>query len=276
MIERAEKRFKISKPIIVADSGLLSQSNIIMLSELGYEFIIGARIRNESDIIKKEIQNKLQEIKNNNHAEVVKVVKDKEFRLIVGYSEDRVKHDVYRRNKGVAKLRKKHNAGYLTKKDICNKGYNKFLSLNCNQIEVTIDENKIIQNEMWEGLKGYMTNSKMTSEEIQSNYSHLWQIEKAFRISKTDLRIRPIYHRKKNRIEAHICIVFATYAVFKTSRQRYPNDNYMKLCKYIICEWIASTNYQLSDSPELVIYHWHNDDKEQRFIEIYVPIEIKR
>ena len=215
MIERAEKRFKISKPIIVADSGLLSQSNIIMLSELGYEFIIGARIRNESDIIKKEIQNKLQEIKNNNHAEVVKVVKDKEFRLIVGYSEDRVKHDVYRRNKGVAKLRKKHNAGYLTKKDICNKGYNKFLSLNCNQIEVTIDENKIIQNEMWEGLKGYMTNSKMTSEEIQSNYSHLWQIEKAFRISKTDLRIRPIYHRKKNRIEAHICIVFATYAVFK-------------------------------------------------------------
>ena len=68
---------------------------------------------------------------------------------------------------------------------------------------------------MLDGLKGYMTNSKMTSEEIQSNYSHLWQIEKAFRISKTDLRIRPIYHRKKNIIEAHICIVFATYAVLK-------------------------------------------------------------
>ena len=68
---------------------------------------------------------------------------------------------------------------------------------------------------MWDGLKGYITNSKMTSEEIQSNYSHLWQSEKAFRISKTDLRIRPIYHRKKNIIEAHICIVFATYAVFK-------------------------------------------------------------
>lgn len=73
-----------------------------------------------------------------------------------------------------------------------------------------------------------------------------------------------------------ITIPSATYAVFKTNRQRYPNDSYMKLCKYIICEWIASTNYQLSDSPELVIYHWHNDDKEQRFIEIYVPIEIKR
>ena len=47
------------------------------------------------------------------------------------------------------------------------------------------------------------------------NYSQLWQAEKAFRISKTDLRIRPVYHRLKNRIEAHICICFATYTVYK-------------------------------------------------------------
>ena len=47
------------------------------------------------------------------------------------------------------------------------------------------------------------------------NYSHLWQIEKAFRISKTDLRIRPIYHRIKRRIEAHICIAFCAYKVYK-------------------------------------------------------------
>lgn len=47
------------------------------------------------------------------------------------------------------------------------------------------------------------------------NYAHLWQIEKAFRISKTDLKIRPIYHRLKNRIEAHICIAFAAYTIYK-------------------------------------------------------------
>jgi transposase len=43
----------------------------------------------------------------------------------------------------------------------------------------------------------------------------LWQVEKAFRISKTDLRIRPIYHRLKERIEAHICICFTAYAIYK-------------------------------------------------------------
>jgi len=47
------------------------------------------------------------------------------------------------------------------------------------------------------------------------NYQQLWQIEKAFRISKTDLRIRPVYHRMKHRIEAHICICFSAYAVYK-------------------------------------------------------------
>jgi len=64
-------------------------------------------------------------------------------------------------------------------------------------------------------LKGYVTNTSLTRIKIIENYSQLWQVEKAFRISKTDLRIRPIYHRLKNRIEAHICICFSAYAVYK-------------------------------------------------------------
>ena len=51
--------------------------------------------------------------------------------------------------------------------------------------------------------------------EIIDNYKYLWHIEKAFRISKTDLRIRPIYHRLRGRIEAHICISFTAYAILK-------------------------------------------------------------
>lgn len=55
----------------------------------------------------------------------------------------------------------------------------------------------------------------MSRKQIIENYSHLWHIEKAFRMSKTDLRIRPIYHRLQNRIEAHICISFAAYTIYK-------------------------------------------------------------
>ena len=47
------------------------------------------------------------------------------------------------------------------------------------------------------------------------NYKQLWAIEKAFRISKTDLRVRPIYHRLERRIKTHICIAFCSYKIYK-------------------------------------------------------------
>jgi transposase len=50
---------------------------------------------------------------------------------------------------------------------------------------------------------------------VVENYKNLWHIEKAFRMSKTDLRIRPIYHRLQDRIEAHICISFTAYCIYK-------------------------------------------------------------
>lgn len=68
---------------------------------------------------------------------------------------------------------------------------------------------------MWDGLKGYVTNSDLGAQEVIENYRHLWQIEKAFRISKTDLRVRPIHHYRRKRIESHICIAFVAYTIYK-------------------------------------------------------------
>jgi len=67
----------------------------------------------------------------------------------------------------------------------------------------------------WDGLKGYLTNTDLKPNQVIDAYGNLWQIEKAFRISKTDLKIRPIYHRIPERINTHICICFVSYAVFK-------------------------------------------------------------
>ncbi|WP_373786896.1 hypothetical protein [Bacteroides heparinolyticus] len=58
-----------------------------------------------------------------------------------------------------------------------------------------------------------MTNSKIKDEEVAENYRNLHFIERAFRMNKTDLAIRPIYHRLFNRIEAHVCICFTAYAI---------------------------------------------------------------
>jgi transposase len=50
---------------------------------------------------------------------------------------------------------------------------------------------------------------------VIDNYRQLWRVEKAFRISKTDLRIRPIHHYKAKRIQAHVCIAFVAYTLYK-------------------------------------------------------------
>ncbi len=70
------------------------------------------------------------------------------------------------------------------------------------------------------GLKGYITNTNLSNDIILENYRHLWQIEKAFRITKTDLRMRPIYHQLPHRIEAHICISFVACKVYKEPERK--------------------------------------------------------
>ena len=83
------------------------------------------------------------------------------------------------------------------------------------KVLVEIDYTKYEQDSVWDGLKGFITNSKMSDGDVIANYKNLWHIERAFRMSKTDLRIRPIYHRLRNRIEAHICIAFTAYGIYK-------------------------------------------------------------
>jgi transposase len=86
-----------------------------------------------------------------------------------------------------------------------------------------MDETKVKEDMCWDGLKGYITNTTLSKEDIIDNYKHLWKIEKAFRISKTELKIRPIYHRLQRRIEAHICIAFVAYKVYKELERQLEN-----------------------------------------------------
>ena len=208
VLESFQKKFDIDKPIIVADAALLSQKNIDALQENHYEYILGGRLKNETEAIKtKVIELGVEE---GNPSEL----KSRNGRLIVSYSQKRAFNDRKNREKGLKRLEKKVSTGKLTKDQINNRGYNKYLKLS-GEIDITIDYEKYEADSVWDGLKGYVTNTHLPRKEIIGQYSQLWQVEKAFRISKTDLRIRPIYHRLKNRIEAHICVCFAAYSIYK-------------------------------------------------------------
>ncbi len=208
ILESFRQGYNFKKLTVVADAGLLSTNNINELIDRGYDFIIGARIKNEKHAVKEEIL-ALKLVNGQS-----KTIKKDEIRLIVNYSDDRAKKDRHNREKGLKRLEKQIKSGKLTKSSINNKGYNKFLKLE-GELAVTIDQQKAALDAQWDGLKGYMTNSTLSDQEVLNNYRHLWEIEKAFRIAKNELKIRPIYHYKQRRIEAHICLNFAAYKVYK-------------------------------------------------------------
>ena len=221
ILEVFQKKFNIDKPIIVADAALLSQKNIDALRKNEYEYILGGRIKNETEVIKTKII--ALEIEEGNP----KQLKTKNGRLIVSFSPKRAYNDKKNREKGLKRLEKRVSSGKLSKEHINNRGYNKYLKLS-GEVKITIDYERYEVDGVWDGLKGYVTNTRLSKNKVIENYSQLWQIEKAFRISKTDLRIRPIYHRLKNRIEAHICICFSAYTVYK-ELERLLNKSNIKL-----------------------------------------------
>ncbi len=215
-LNKTQQRYGfIKKPVVIADAALLSQKNLKNLSQQQYSFIIAGRIKNENNQLKAKILKKAKGLENN---QGFSIKKEDGNRLVITYSDKRAKKDAFNRKRGLKKLRKRIKSGRLSKDHINNRGYNKFLKIigkNVKDIRIIIDEDKIKEDKNWDGLKGYITNTSLNYKTIVKNYSHLWQIEKAFRISKTDLKIRPIYHRLKHRIQAHICISFVAYTIYK-------------------------------------------------------------
>lgn len=212
-------KYKLQQLAVVADAGLLSNTNIQMLIEHKYEFILGARIKNENKLLQKQI---LATAYKNGTSKIF--IKNDGTTLIVSYSDGRARKDVLNRERGLKRLEKHIKQGKLTKNNINNKGYNKYLKLD-GTLNISIDYEKYKSDASWDGLKGYITNSQLSKDEVIENYNQLWQIEKAFRVSKTDLKIRPIYHRLPKRIEAHICLNFVSYKIYKELERQLKEKN---------------------------------------------------
>ncbi len=269
--EMAEKH-GFDHPIIVADAGLLSTKNIEALAKEGYEYIIGARVKNEAEEIKSAILAK--ELKD---GELMTVDKGNGVRLVVSMSGKRAKKDAAMREKGLDRLKKKFKSGHLTKQNVNNRGYNKYLKMD-GDVTITIDLEKYEADAAWDGIKGYVTNSKLSEKEILENYSNLWFIERAFRMNKGDLRARPIYHRLYNRIEAHICICFTAYTIMLELERT------LKAAKSSITIYEAGQltktmyrlNFTMPDSNRRMSVILQMDSKQKELYDILYPASDKK
>ena len=203
------RKYKLEDFIVVADSGLMNGDNIADLEANGYKYIIGARIKNESKRIQEWIlgQSKVDK-------RMAEYDKGGGRRLLVGYTDDRARKDAHKREKGIQRLEKAYQRGTLTKDNINKRGYNKFLKME-GDIKVAINYDKLEADARWDGLKGYLTNANIPTGEVYAAYHNLWHVERAFRISKSKIEIRPMFHFTHRGIKAHVCICFVALKVYK-------------------------------------------------------------
>ena len=234
VLKEIKEHYDLDKVVYVADAGMFNRDNLKEFETLDKEkmtYIVGARIKNMPKNIQEEIlnPNTYQTIDDNTKVATFAYEGKK---LLVSHSLKRAKKDKFEREKGIEKLRVKLSKEKSVKTHLSNQGYKKYLQLqesDSNQtnkskpcdLNIVLNEQKIQEDAQWDGLKGIITNnSELTDKELLQQYSNLWQVEESFRITKHDLKVRPIYHHKEERVKAHLAISFMAYTLVRHLEHR--------------------------------------------------------
>ena len=240
ILEKFQEKFKLKdKPIVVADRGMLNNANIAYLEKNGYKYILAYKIKNISNDLKNRISNlSFIDDKTIHTININKEIHYKDEnsvkhslainqRLILTYSSKRAKKDKKTREKAIEKIKSTLNKKNITKADLKLSYYAKYLDIDdtCS-IKYKLNPIKVELDSKLDGIKGFATNDfTLQPNDVVSHYQNQYQVERAFRISKTDLQIRPIYHRLEHRIKAHILISFVSYTIYKEFDRRLKSNN---------------------------------------------------
>jgi len=212
-LKKLSERFNVKDIICVADRAMLSKENIQELQKCGFRYILGKRMRTMSAQQKQEVLN-LKNEKDLSQGFTAEISLPDSQRLIVAYSPERARKDASDRKRALERLNSKLKSKTTSTISLVNNTAAKKFMVEEPIGKLVLDESKIEEDAKWDGLYGICTNDKnLTHSEVNSHYKSLWHIEAAFRISKHDLKMRPIYHWTSDRIQAHCAICFMTFAL---------------------------------------------------------------
>jgi len=186
--------------VVVADAAMLSRDNLDLLNQRQIGFIVGARMGNLPALLLDRIANKLDRQDGQ-----VTIVTYHHQRLICQYSAKRAARDKSNREKQVVRAKK----AISTPSGVTNR----FRFVKAVGQTYALNAELVSKAEKLEGIKGYLTNTQFNETEVINRYHDLWRVENSFRLTKSDLEARPIFHRLDETIKAHLAIVFAGLAV---------------------------------------------------------------
>lgn len=194
-------KYQITSLTVVADAAMLSEENIQALREAQISYIVGARLGYLNLETVASISQKL----NRTERKTIKIPKDSGF-LICNFSSKRYSKDKSDTEKQLTKAQKVVN-GELSPK--------RYKFLTSQKEGFSINHQLLERTKLLWGIKGYFTDLSLPNQLIIDRYHDLWQVEKSFRMAKSDLLMRPVYHFKQTAIEAHILICVMSLAVAK-------------------------------------------------------------
>lgn len=188
--------------IVIADAAMISKDNIEKLDDEEIGFVVGARTANLSQSLIDSISQRLNHIDGK-----IATVNYRNQRLICEYSQRRAAKDKSDRLKQIEKAETAISApSQITRR---------FRFLKQKENQLSLNTELVKKAEKLEGIKGFLTNTNLLETTVIERYHDLWKIERSFRITKSDLEARPIFHRLNETVKAHLVIVFAGLAIAK-------------------------------------------------------------
>ena len=212
-LEGMRKRERAERAIHVADRGMFGEENLKSMEERGIQYIVGARLKSLPKALKERILDPESYRPTGGSKESLSA----EFehggrRIVVGWSRARARKDAEGRRKAVEKLTEKLRRSASPAQALSGRGHGRFVKVE-GKAKLSVDEGKIEAAARWDGLKGVVTNVPgMGHSELLARYRELWRVEESFRITKHDLKMRPVFHWKPERVKAHIAIAYMAFA----------------------------------------------------------------
>ncbi|MYE07501.1 MAG: IS1634 family transposase [Oligoflexia bacterium] len=276
VIKKLKQRFTVNKAVIVADRAMFNEQNLKLMEEEGLQYVVAAKIKSLPKAKREEILSEeyRQEASVAQEFQWVKELEHKQRRLIVSYSQRRAKKSKSDRQKLIDRLMKKvKNNRIPIKSLISNYGTKKYITVE--RTKARLNEQKIEEDSRWDGLHGVITNiDNQSAHQLLTRYRQLWKIEEAFRVCKHSLKMRPVYHWKKKRIEAHIAICFLAYSLSYTMKHRMEQRG-LKFSLQKMREVLKRDQYSLIEDAHKKLYRMPSKYSEP-IKQIYEAFNLKR
>ncbi|RMG77438.1 MAG: IS1634 family transposase [Bacteroidetes bacterium] len=224
-----KERFEIRKLILVADKGLNSGANLHLIKQAGYEYVVSCRLKNESKKIKETALNQqdFQVVRADKITGAVtfqyKIIAEHNIQykdeqgikhtlkdnIVVTWSAKRAKRDRLKRQRLIEKAQQMIEQGKIPNNK---KGAKKYLLTQGKEKVQGMDEEKIKKDAAWDGFYAIQySDPNLSYDKILEHYHLLWKIEESFRVLKSTLHTRPIFHWNPKRIKGYFVLCFIAF-----------------------------------------------------------------